>query len=139
MTAWVVGLVVLPVLDQAIKWVVRTRLGRRSISLGVLGHVRVVQTRIWAMRALPLGSVRAMWMIWVAAAGASAVLSAAVPPAGWALALLLGGAFSHAVETSLRGSVCDYVCLSFWPAFNLADVALAAGAVGLAIELTAMT
>jgi lipoprotein signal peptidase len=49
--------------------------------------------------------------------------------------LLLGGSLSNAMEGSLRGSVTDYVCLRFWPAFNLADVALTAGAVGLGVAL----
>ncbi len=31
----------------------------------------------------------------------------------------------------MRGSVSDYVCLRFWPAFNLADVAITVGAIGL--------
>jgi lipoprotein signal peptidase len=49
--------------------------------------------------------------------------------------LLLGGSLSHAVETSLRDAVSDYVCLRFWPAFNLADLALAAGAIGALFNL----
>jgi hypothetical protein len=57
------------------------------------------------------------------------------PAIGWSFGLLLGAALSHALETSLRGSICDYVCLRFWPAFNLADVALTVGALGLAFEL----
>ena len=49
--------------------------------------------------------------------------------------LLLGGSLSNALESSLRGTVSDYVCLRFWPAFNLADLALAAGAIGILAEL----
>jgi lipoprotein signal peptidase len=45
--------------------------------------------------------------------------------------LLLGGSLSHAVESSLSGSITDYICLKFWPAFDLADVAIAAGAIGI--------
>ena len=45
--------------------------------------------------------------------------------------LLLGGSLSNAVESSMRGSITDYICLRFWPAFNLADLALAAGAIGI--------
>lgn len=48
--------------------------------------------------------------------------------------LLLGGSLSHAVESSLRGSITDYICLRFWPAFNLADLALAAGAIGMIVQ-----
>jgi lipoprotein signal peptidase len=48
---------------------------------------------------------------------------------------VLGASLSHAVETSVRGNVTDYICLRVWPAFNLADLALAAGALGLIGEL----
>ncbi len=137
MTAFVLGLMLVPVVDQAVKRLVLRRAGRGSLSLGVLGHVRLVQTQIWMMRAVRWVTPRAMWVIWVAAASASAIICALVPAFGWSLGLLLGGALSHALETSLRGSICDYVCLRFWPAFNIADVALAVGALGLAIELVA--
>jgi lipoprotein signal peptidase len=53
------------------------------------------------------------------------------PPCGWFAGALLGGSLSHALETSLRGRVVDYVRLRFWPAFNLADVAITAGALGV--------
>jgi signal peptidase II len=58
-----------------------------------------------------------------------------LPALGGPFGLMLGGALSHALETSVRGSVCDYVCLRFWPAFDLADVALAVGALGLGVQL----
>jgi lipoprotein signal peptidase len=31
----------------------------------------------------------------------------------------------------MRGGVSDYVCLRVWPAFNLADVAITVGAIGV--------
>jgi hypothetical protein len=46
--------------------------------------------------------------------------------------LLLGGSLSHAVESSLRGSIADYVCFRFWP------LALAVGAIGTIGELVAL-
>jgi signal peptidase II len=139
MTAFVLGLILVPVVDHAIKLLVLARVGRGSLSLGVLGHVRVVQTQIWMMRVLHRVTPRAMWVLWVPAASASAIICAFAPAFGWSFGLLLGGALSHALEMSLRGSICDYVCLRFWPAFNLADVALTAGAVGIAIEFVGAT
>jgi len=62
---------------------------------------------------------------------ASILLTALAPFVG----LLLGGSLSHAVESSLRGGITDYLCLRFWPAFNLADLALVVGAVGTIGEL----
>jgi lipoprotein signal peptidase len=138
MTALVLGLILVPVVDQAVKRFVCARLGRNTLSLGVLGHVRLVQTQIWTMRAWRGVSLQVLWGMWTAAAGASAVICAVVPVFGWPFGLLLGGALSHAIETSVRGSICDYVCLRFWPAFNLADVALTIGALGLTIEFAAV-
>ena len=137
MSTFVIGVILVPVFDQAVKRFVRTRVGRGSLSLGVFGRVRVVETQIWMTRALRGVSLPAMWGMWVAAAGASAVICAMVPTLGWAFGLLVGGALSHGLEASLRGSICDYVCLRFWPAFDLADVALTVGLLALAIELVA--
>ena len=39
--------------------------------------------------------------------------------------LLLGGSLGNAVEHAQRGAISDYVRLRFWPAFNLADAAIA--------------
>ena len=137
MMAFVISMLLVPAVDQAVKLFVRTRVSQRSVSLGVLGHVGMVQTQIWTRRAMGGISLRAMWVMWVVAAGASTVVCTIFPAIGWSFGLLVGAALSHALETSLRGSICDYVCLRFWPAFNLADVALTVGALGLAFELVA--
>jgi signal peptidase II len=131
-------LVLVLVIDQAIKLLVRTRIGHRPVSLGILGSVRMVQGRIWSMRASTGWSLGTMWIVWLACAVLSAVICAMAPHFGWSFGLLLGGAVSHAIETSMRGSICDYVCLRFWPAFNLADVALVSGAIGLAIKVASV-
>jgi signal peptidase II len=76
-----------------------------------------------------------MWTSWVAAAAALVIASNWIPSSAVFVGLLLGGSLSNAVENARRGSVSDYVCLRFWPAFNLADLALAAGAIGTFAEL----
>lgn len=135
MATFVIAALLVPIVDQAVKRFVRSRVAARPVSLGVIGQLRVVQTRIWMRRGLRPASLRAMWGIWVAAAAASVAISAVVPGAAWTFGLLVGGALSHALETTLRGTVCDYVCLRFWPAFDLADVALTVGALGVAFEI----
>jgi len=135
MTAFVVGLILVPLLDQAVKVVVLHRLRRGSIALGPIGQVRVVRSRIWMRRTARRVKLRVIWILWIFAAGALAIVTALVPPFGWFSGLLLGGALSHAIETSLRGSICDYVCLRFWPAFDMADVAVTVGACGMMAEL----
>jgi len=61
-------------------------------------------------------------------------LASRLPGSEWCAALLLGGSLSHVIETSRRGRVCDYVCLRFWPAFNLADAAITIGTVGFIVQ-----
>ena len=61
-------------------------------------------------------------------------LTTRLPGCGWCAALLLGGSLSHMIETSRRGRVCDYLCLRFWPAFNLADAAISIGTVGFIVQ-----
>jgi lipoprotein signal peptidase len=123
--------------DQAIKLLVRNIIGHRSVSLGLLGSLHIVQNKIWLLRASRRWSVGAMWIVWLACATVSGIICAMAPDYGWAFGLLLGGGVSHAIETSLRGSICDYICLRFWPAFDLADVALSAGAIGAGIKIAA--
>jgi len=137
MTALVVSMLLVPVADQTLKWLVRTCVAGRSLSLGVLGHVRVVESEIWTLRLVRGMSRRGMWATWAAAAATAALACAIVPALGWPFGLLVGGALSHAVETSMRRSICDFVCLPFWPAFNLADVALTVGALGVPVTLVA--
>jgi hypothetical protein len=121
--------------DQATKLMLRRLLGNDAFALGPCGSVRVVAGRIWLRRlAHPCGG-STMWCVWSAAAVALVICSALAPFDPLFLGLLLGGSFSHAVETSLRGSITDYICLRNGTAFNLADLALAAGALGLIGEL----
>ena len=107
------------------------RLGpRTSIRLGLLGHLRIVRTQMWMLRGAGAPGLKALWTVWGISAMALAWLCSLIPTFGIFAGLLAGGSLSHALETSVRGCICDYVCLRFWPAFNLADVALTAGAMG---------
>lgn len=64
-------------------------------------------------------------LIAVALVVAAARGSAPLLPAG----LILGGALGNLVDRTHNGSVVDMFHTSFWPTFNLADVAICAGAV----------
>lgn len=77
----------------------------------------------------------ALWMVWTPAAATIVLLGAWLPWSGWFSGLLLGGSLSHVIEVSRRGTVTDYVRLRGWPAFDLADVAVAAGVCGMVAEL----
>jgi signal peptidase II len=135
MTALLLGALLVPAVDQSVKLLVLSRLEGGCLSLGPLGEVRVARARIWMMRTSRRVPGGVMWAVWIAATVASVAICRHAPAAGWALGLLVGGGLSHALETSFRGSVCDFVHLRFWPAFDLADVALALGAVGFALHL----
>ena len=116
--------------DQAIKLLLRRRLGDRAIGLGTFGNVRTVVGRLWVRRLGPQWSDAAIWGLWLAAAIALVIGGLWVPSSGAFAGLLLGGSLSHAVESSLSGRITDYICLKFWPAFDLADVAITAGGIG---------
>ncbi len=53
----------------------------------------------------------------------------------WAIALVCAGALGNLYDRIVYGSVIDFIDLSFWPVFNLADVAITAGGLVLAYEL----
>ena len=72
-----------------------------------------------------------LWLVWFAAAAALVLASMLLPEGRPFVGLLLGGSLSHVWESTRSGTICDYICLRFWPAFNLADVAISIGALGL--------
>lgn len=57
-------------------------------------------------------------------------------PAVWLpIGLLLGGATGNLIDRVLDGAVTDFVDVAWWPAFNLADVAITLGVVALLFVL----
>ena len=131
----IAGLISIPIVDQSLKLLVLRRLEPGSVPLGRFGRLEVVRARIWIARGSRRPSPAALWTLWALAASGLTAATALAPSLAWSAGLILGGSLSHGVETSRRGWVCDYVCLRFWPAFNLADVALAVGAVGMGVGL----
>ena len=45
--------------------------------------------------------------------------------------LILGGAIGNLIDRLMYGSVIDFIDFGFWPAFNVADMALSIAVVGL--------
>jgi signal peptidase II len=126
-------LFVTPVVDLAVKRLLRRGMGPGSIPLGPLGSLRIVDSRIWLARIGGRQKLTLLWSVWLISAIALAILSMEISLSGWSVGLLLGGSLSHLLETTFKGSVTDYVCLRFWPAFNLADVAITVGVIGLVL------
>ena len=121
--------------DHGIKLVMRRHLGARTASLGMLGHLRIVSATTWLERVGAGRTGIVVPALWLASAAALVILTATVPAAVLPAGLLLGGSLSHLIERWLRGSVTDYVCLRFWPAFNAADVAITVGAFGFIAQI----
>lgn len=78
----------------------------------------------------------------------SAMISAAVILYAWngkissvplalALGMILGGALGNLVDRASYGYVIDYLDFRVWPVFNIADSAICAGAVILALRALA--
>jgi signal peptidase II len=51
------------------------------------------------------------------------------------LALVLGGTFGNLIDRFRFGFVIDFLDFRIWPAFNLADMAITIGVIGLIIYL----
>ena len=49
--------------------------------------------------------------------------------------LLLGGAIGNLIDRLLHGSVTDFIKLPYWPAFNVADMAITFGVIALLFVL----
>lgn len=87
----------------------------------------------WALLALKVVAVALLW-IWLARVGSR--LSAV------ALGLIIGGAIGNGIDRLAYGAVADFVLLHVdtaggrfnWYVFNLADVAIVAGVIGLLYE-----
>lgn len=135
MIALAATLLLVLVLDQALKLLVLRGLAPASVPLGPLGKLQVVRSQIWLARRGVRPNLAAVWSLLGVAAGSLAILTGFFPSCGWFAGALLGGSLSHALETSLRGCIIDYVRLRFWPAFNLADVALTVGALGILVQM----
>jgi len=135
MWALLLGAIAVPLVDLAVKWLGRERLARTPVRLGLLGELRLVESRAWIARVAGPLPIVPMLAVWLAASGVLAIGTLVAGLSGWPAGLLVGGSLGHALESALRGRVDDYVCLRFWPAFDLADVALAAGAVGMLADV----
>lgn len=69
----------------------------------------------------------ALW-IWLARSGTGRLMA-------WSLGLIIGGALGNALDRILIGGVADFYSLHafgfYWYVFNIADVAIVAGVIGL--------
>jgi signal peptidase II len=85
-----------------------------DISAVMIGATVVVLVALLALLGARSGSG---WLIWL--------------PAG----LLVGGALGNLADRVRDGAVRDFVDLSLWPTFNLADIAIVAGVILLLFDV----
>ena len=131
--AVVVALAVL-VADQATKAIVRGSIGRGERVDLVLG-VDLVNTRNSGV-AFGFFSGGGAIVALVAAIALAALLiffaTHLTRPLVWLpTGLLIGGAVGNLIDRAAEGAVTDFVDVSIWPAFNLADTAITIGVLSL--------
>jgi signal peptidase II len=88
-------------------------------------------------------SLRALVMLWAAAAACAVIALLCAPKlhhnalATVGIAAALAGAVGNLGDRIIHGAVVDFVALGRWPVFNLADVAIVAGAALAGVALIA--
>ena len=84
----------------------------------------------WALTAFAAAAALALW-VWLARAGTNRLMA-------WALGFIIGGALGNAIDRLVLGGVADFFSLHangfYWYVFNIADVAIVAGVIGLLYE-----
>jgi signal peptidase II len=117
-------------LDQLSKNVIAKHVGGSSIALGSFIRVRPVAS---AKHSYKSEGIRLLLVFTWFAALACAILLSLLPSgshsrlASIALGAALGGAAGNLSDILRTRAVYDFIDLSFWPTFNLADVAIIAG------------
>lgn len=120
--------------DLALKLLLRRVAGTAAMPLGPFGRVQLSNGRLWLQHWRSPLRAMILWMLWIASAVLLMAGSLWLALSPLFAGLLLGGSLSNAVEHSYRGAISDYVCLHYWPSFNLADTAITIGAAGIMIE-----
>lgn len=130
--------IVVFIADQASKRLVEGRIepGERVDFVGPLDLTLAFNDGI----AFGLAGGGGIWVILLSAVALVALGAfVAAAPAGWpsslAGGLILGGALGNLVDRVRLGEVTDFLLLPGWPAFNLADAAITAGVIVLAVVM----
>lgn len=94
----------------------------KGVSYGLLNN-----TGPWLLTGFAVATSIALW-VWLARAATSWAM-------GLGLGLIIGGALANALDRLVLGGVADFFSLHafgyYWYVFNIADVAIVAGVIGL--------
>jgi signal peptidase II len=128
--AWggvVAGLVLL--VDQLSKRLVlsRTREAQPVAGAGVV-RLRPLLNDSGTLGATTAGAVT-LWLLVVACIASIALLDGPFGrgASGVGLGAAIGGAIGNSLDRRQRGGVVDFIAISWWPTFNLADAAIVGG------------
>ena len=125
-------------LDQGTKALVRASIPRGTAD-SILPFVDLVNTRNTGVAFSLFQDAGALLIVFTAIAMAFLLaffVREPNRPLVWLpVGLLLGGATGNLIDRVLDGAVTDFVDISFWPAFNVADVAITLGVVALLFVL----
>jgi signal peptidase II len=130
----VVGAIVLA--DRVTKQIAVRRLapgGGRGGVLRLVANERPLLARGTSRRTLV-----ALWIAAICCAVASLASSPALRAnqlVSLGIAVALAGASSNLRDRLARGAVVDFIAIGWWPVFNLADLAIVAGAAVAAVSL----
>jgi signal peptidase II len=126
------------IVDQTSKALVRAGVERGS-SEAILPGVDLVNTRNTGV-AFSLfqdgGTLLVVFTVLAMVAVLAFFLRRPDRPLVWLpVGLLLGGAAGNGIDRVLDGAVTDFIDLPFWPAFNVADIAITFGVAALLLVL----
>jgi signal peptidase II len=104
----------------------------KALAVRFLSPVRVAGGSSWTGRAPAVPVLVGLWFTTLACTVlvlAASTASSSERLAAASLVVAFGGATGNLVDRLARGAVIDFIDLGWWPAFNLADVAIVAGVV----------
>lgn len=122
--------------DQLTKWAV-LRAGD-ALPATIAGGIRLETTYNSGISFSRLAGRGSLVMVLVAVVAAAVVAALVLAPPRYKLPLgiILGGALGNLVDRlRFDGAVLDFLALWWWPAFNVADIAVVAGTALLMVRL----
>jgi len=124
------------ILDQLTKFFVRSQL-KLGESAPVIGNLLRIEHSSNTGIAFSLLQGNIWIPAWISILAIAAILifhdSVRNVREGVFLGLILGGIMGNLIDRLTFRAVTDFISFSFWPSFNIADIGLTVGAIGLAI------
>jgi signal peptidase II len=124
------------VADQLTKWAVLR--SADGLPATIVGGVRLALTYNSGISFSRLAGRGSFVLVLVAVVAAAVVVALALAPPRYKvpLGIILGGAVGNLIDRlRFDGAVLDFVALWWWPAFNVADIAVVAGTAFLMVRL----